>query len=184
LGRHRKPLELNALHGEPGKRKKPEDVPKAEPLTTMSKRWTPPAHFDWEAHAEWHRLVEEFRALKMLTVIDRGSLSAYCTLWSRWIDAEEKMRATGGAVVTTSNGNLIQNPWLAVINRSIDAMHKIAQEFGMTPASRPKLGRQSRAKESAQGDDDDTPEQPQPRAASEPDSFESFLEDGATAGNA
>jgi len=63
---------------------------------------------------------------------------AYCVAYGRWVEAE-KIVADKGAVLKTANGNLIQNPYLAVANRAMDNMRKLAQEFGMTPSARVTL---------------------------------------------
>lgn len=63
---------------------------------------------------------------------------AYCQAWARWVDAEGQV-AKLGTIVKTANGNLIQNPYLAVANRALEQMTRLATEFGMTPSSRSRV---------------------------------------------
>ena len=44
-----------------------------------------------------------------------------------------------GTVVKTTNGNLIQNPYLSIANRAMMDMARLAVEFGMTPSSRSRV---------------------------------------------
>ncbi len=80
----------------------------------------------------------ELLALGVLTTVDRAALAAYCVAYARWADAEAQVTKLG-TVVKTANGNLIQNPYLAVANRAMDQMMKAAGEFGMTPSSRSRM---------------------------------------------
>jgi P27 family predicted phage terminase small subunit len=79
----------------------------------------------------------ELKALGLVTVIDRAALSAYCVLWSRWIDAEAKVREKG-FVVRGSEGPVL-NPYLRVAARALEQMKAMLIEFGMTPSSRTRV---------------------------------------------
>lgn len=74
----------------------------------------------------------------LLTSIDIDSLAFYCVLFARWEKAERIVREKG-EVIKTVNGNIIQNPYLSIANRSLEQMNKIASEFGMTPSSRSRV---------------------------------------------
>lgn len=97
-----------------------------------------PRHLTGEARREWRRIGAELVQLGVVTVIDRAALAAYCTAWARWVDAEAQV-ARLGTIVKTANGNLIQNPYLAVANRALEQMTRLATEFGMTPSSRTRV---------------------------------------------
>src|SRR5262245_39786622 len=62
------------------------------------------------AHKEWRRITRELYRLGLVTNLDRAAVTAYCALWSRWIDAEEKVRQKG-TVVKGSEGPVL-NPYL------------------------------------------------------------------------
>ena len=132
-GRKPKPTALKELAGNPGKRPLNEREPKPRAAVP-----TAPRHLTGEARKEWRRMGRELLALGVLTTVDRAALAAYCVAYARWADAEAQVTKLG-TVVKTANGNLIQNPYLAVANRAMDQMMKAASEFGMTPSSRSRV---------------------------------------------
>lgn len=132
-GRRPKPTALKRLAGNPGKRPLNEREP--QPVVKIP---ACPRHLTGEARREWRRISAELVLLGVVTVIDRAALAAYCTAWARWVDAETQV-AKLGTIVRTSNGNLIQNPYLAVANRAMEQMTRLAAEFGMTPSSRSRV---------------------------------------------
>jgi P27 family predicted phage terminase small subunit len=132
-GRKPKPTALKELAGNPGKRPLNQREPK--PKTTLPPC---PRHLSAEARKEWRRMGGELARMGVVTVVDRAALAAYCVAYARWADAEAQVTKLG-TVVKTANGNLIQNPYLAVANRAMDQMMKAAGEFGMTPSSRSRV---------------------------------------------
>jgi P27 family predicted phage terminase small subunit len=91
-----------------------------------------------EARKEWRRMGGELARMGVVTAVDRAALAAYCQAWARWVEAEGQV-AKLGTIVKTANGNLIQNPYLAVANRAMEQMTRLAAEFGMTPSSRSRV---------------------------------------------
>lgn len=132
-GRKPKPTALKELAGNPGKRPLNRSEPK--PAATLP---TCPRHLTGEARREWRRMGGELARMGVVTVVDRAALAAYCQAWARWVDAEGQV-AKLGTIVKTANGNLIQNPYLAVANRAMEQMTRLAAEFGMTPSSRSRV---------------------------------------------
>ena len=132
-GRKPKPTALKELAGNPGKRPLNRREPK--PKTALP---TCPRHLDGEARKEWRRMGGELARMGVVTVVDRAALAAYCVAWARWVEAEGQVTKLG-TIVKTANGNLIQNPYLAVANRALEQMTKLAGEFGMTPSSRSRV---------------------------------------------
>lgn len=132
-GRKPIPTELKKLAGNPGHRP-------INDLEPKPKRDLPrcPSHLDKTAKAMWRKLSKELHVLGVLTNIDTELLSAYCQVYSRWKNAELMLQKSG-EVIKTTNGNLIQNPYLAIANRAIEQMAKLASEFGMTPSSRSRI---------------------------------------------
>jgi P27 family predicted phage terminase small subunit len=98
----------------------------------------PPDFLDSVALAEWNRLAPELYDLGLLARIDRAALAGYCTAYSRWCASSEILK-TEEQVITTSNGNFVQNPRLGIVRRALDDMRKWAIEFGMTPSSRSRV---------------------------------------------
>ena len=74
----------------------------------------------------------------LLTEADLTVLLGYCKCYEQWIDATRKAEEFG-PVVVTSNGNMIQSPWVGIGNTAYSNMMKAAVEFGLTPASRSRV---------------------------------------------
>lgn len=132
-GPARKPTKLKELEGNPGKRELNREEPTPNPAIPDC-----PAFVKGSGRKEWKRVADELFILGLLTRIDRGALAAYCQSYGRWEEAERKL-VKEGVLFETSNGNLIQNPRLAVANKAMEMMHKFLTEFGMTPASRSRI---------------------------------------------
>ena len=98
----------------------------------------PPAHLGDAAKHEWLRLRKKLAPSGLLTPLDTNVLAMYCIAYARWVEAEEQLTRIG-PVVKTKNGNLIQNPYLAVANRAMEQMLLYARELGMTPSARSRI---------------------------------------------
>ena len=97
-----------------------------------------PDHLSVDALEEWNNIVDELVNLGIMTRIDTAALAAYCQAYGRWADAERKIQQSG-LIIKTSNGNVVQNPFVGIANRSMEIMHKFLSEFGMTPSSRTRV---------------------------------------------
>ncbi len=132
-GRLPKPTALKERQGNPGKRALNRGVATVKQGVTR-----PPAHLGAAAKHEWQRLRKKLAPAGLLTPLDANVLAMYCMAWARWVEAEEQLTRIG-PVVKTKNGNLIQNPYLAVANKSMEQMLLYARELGMTPSSRSRI---------------------------------------------
>lgn len=94
-----------------------------------------PPHLDKVAREEWDRVAATMHATGTLTHLDRSALAAYCTAYSRWVDAETKLRELG-PVIKAPSGFPVQNPYLPIANKALDLMKKFACELGLTPSAR------------------------------------------------
>ena len=133
--RGRKPLPSNVvrLRGNPGKRR----LNDAEPRP-VAKAPACPACLGEEARKEWKRLAKELAELGLLAGLDRGPLAAYCQAHALWVEAVSSIERYG-TMIKSPNGFPIQSPYVAVANRQVDIMVRIAAEFGMTPSSRTRI---------------------------------------------
>lgn len=130
-----KPTQLRVIEGNPGKRALNKYEPKPEPC-----RPSCPKHLDKAAKAEWRRVTKELEKLKMLTLLDRAALAAYCQVYSRWKDAEEKIAQFGGVIKGSVGGtHLVLSPYMRIANECIDQLKALSQEFGFTPSSRSRI---------------------------------------------
>jgi P27 family predicted phage terminase small subunit len=132
-GRRPKPTRLKVITGNPGKRPLNEHEPRPEPQVPPCPLELSPA-----AQREWHRLVTELGALKLLTNLDRAALAAYCGAYALWAEAQEAIQKYG-TMVKSPSGFPMQSPYIAVANRQAEIMMRIASEFGFTPASRSRI---------------------------------------------
>lgn len=132
-GRKPKPTAIKIMEGNPGKR----PLNEREPEVAVD-RPDAPFHLDDLAREEWDRTTTELLELGVLGRIDRASLAAYCVAWSRWVQAEQQVQDEG-FVLTSKEGGQYQHPALAVANKAMEQMTKLAAEFGMTPSSRTRI---------------------------------------------
>ena len=133
-GRKRIPTRLKVLAGNPSKRSLPEGEPQPAPSLPE-----PPAHLDYHALAEWNRVAPGLYALGLLSEMDRAILAAYCTSYSIWARATQKLK-TQKMTEITDTGYVIQNALIGIANKASVDMLKFAAEFGMGPAARARLG--------------------------------------------
>jgi P27 family predicted phage terminase small subunit len=133
--RGRKPLPSNVvrLRGNPGKRRLNDAEPRPAPRVPACPAW-----LGDEASKEWKRLAKELAGLGLLTQLDRGLLAAYCQAHALWVEAVASIQRYG-TMVKSPNGYPMQSPYVAVANKQVDIMVRIASEFGMTPSSRTRI---------------------------------------------
>ena len=75
----------------------------------------------------------------LLTEGDRIALELLCQVYGRWVEAEVQVAKSGTILTSKRSGNLFQNPYLAVANRSWDQVRAMLSEFGLTPAERTRV---------------------------------------------
>jgi P27 family predicted phage terminase small subunit len=91
-----------------------------------------------EARKEWRRLSNELASLGLLTGLDRNLLAAYCQAHALWVEAIASI-GRYGTMVKSPNGFPMQSPYVAVANKQVDIMVRIAAELGMSPSSRTRI---------------------------------------------
>jgi P27 family predicted phage terminase small subunit len=123
---------LELLQGTPGKRGKRSRV------AARVSRPACPAWLTREAKAEWGRVTDELEEMGILCKVDRGLIATYCEAWAEFREADQMVRKEGKVKVTT-NGNLIQNPWLGIKNKAAERMLKLSNQFGFSPSARTGL---------------------------------------------
>lgn len=132
-GRKPTPTALKVLRGNPGRR----PINRNEPTPDAG---IPdcPAHLDEEARKEWFRVADELNKVGLITTLDRTALAAYCSDYSQWIAAADRVRKSG-MLINSPNGYPMMNPALAIENKAKLRCMKFLSEFGMTPASRSRI---------------------------------------------
>ena len=106
-----------------------------------------PDHLDKEALIEWGRVSHILYSMGLLSAIDRAMLAAYCESYSMWASASKQLQEQGLTVETT-NGNMIQNPLVGIVNQSKKHMKDFASEFGMSPVSKARVSAKESGKKS------------------------------------
>jgi P27 family predicted phage terminase small subunit len=127
------PTVLKELHGNPGKRALPVDEPDG-----VGDLWAPPAWFDDEQRDQWNYAIDHAPP-GLLTGTDREVLVVWVVACVEHAKAAQEVRKLG-QVVTTKDGNAIQNPFLPIVNRQALIMLKAGSEMGFSPAARASLG--------------------------------------------
>ena len=86
-----------------------------------------------EGRKEWQRVAHKLFAEGLLTELDRVPLALYCQAYADYLEA---MRLVASPLIKTTNGNIIQNPAVAVANQAWKRCLASAARFGMTPCDR------------------------------------------------
>jgi P27 family predicted phage terminase small subunit len=137
-GRRPQPTNLRVLRGNPGKRPIPAGEPTPPPVTSAFDVPPPDLDGDDRAAAEWRRLAPMLRACKLVTEAERTLLIALCQNWSRYLEAQDKIRKLG-LLVKTPNGLPVVNPYLDIANKALAICRPLWVELGLTPAGRAKI---------------------------------------------
>lgn len=140
----RKPVELEILEGNPGKRPIP-IIPQAPFADTDT---IPPDYLtDPYALAEWNRVAKELHTMKVFSGIDQHTLSAYCLAYSRWRKAEEEIQKLSelvgiskSLVPESPTGSDVERILVKIARAERQDMVKLAESLGMTCMGRTKLG--------------------------------------------
>lgn len=114
-----------------------------------------PAHFDAERRKVWRETCKLLDTMRVLTVADGKALERYVVLFLRWRKAEEFIAANGttfplkgGGPNTPYVGHLpdgtpivafMEYPQVRQAMTLDDALRKLEQQFGLTPAARARL---------------------------------------------
>jgi P27 family predicted phage terminase small subunit len=141
-----KPTVLKLLAGNPGKRTISDREPK--PPAGV------PRYPDWlsaEARKVWRRLAPQLKTMKVLTLVDRDALAAYCHTYARWREAEDFITRHGLTYpIRDEKGNvrcLQQFPQVAIARNLLLVLRAYQQEFGLTPAARARVQVQNEPEE-------------------------------------
>ena len=133
-GRKPKPRALKILQGNPGKRRLPNNEPQP-PLEIPD----PPDHLDDVARKEWARITGLLNNLGLIAQLDMAGIASYCVSFSRWADAERRVKKHGIIVMSPDKKFPLKSPYLCVAESAMEAMRKMLGEFGLTPSSRVRL---------------------------------------------
>ena len=74
----------------------------------------------------------------VLTEVDMAAFAGYCQAYSRWREAEEFI-TQHGTIVKTPSGYWQQVPQVSIAQTYLKIMNRLAEQFGLTPASRSRI---------------------------------------------
>jgi P27 family predicted phage terminase small subunit len=140
-GRRPKPSKLKKLAGNPGRRPLPKEPELALGVPTC------PGWLSKEAKEEWKRIVPQLKKARLLVLIDRVALAAYCQAWAELAQATEMLDREGRIieqpVVSSATGKktgAVKKAHPAVKHQrdAFAQVKKFLIEFGLSPASRSK----------------------------------------------
>ncbi len=98
------------------------------------------------AKAEWRRLAGDLVSRGLLTNLDRAAFAIYCQAWEHVVQSQELV-ARHGLVSEAEDGSCGPSPYFAVLSAATETLTRIAAEFGMTPASRSRIGLPAKSEE-------------------------------------
>ncbi|WP_422923725.1 phage terminase small subunit P27 family [Singulisphaera sp. PoT] len=106
-----------------------------------------PPYLDDMGKAAWEDMLEELRALGSLRKSDGPIIGLYASTFSRFIEAEDDIRANG-LTTFTDKGTAKANPSVAIARQSVAQLATLLAELGLTPSSRSrlKLGTQKKSR--------------------------------------
>lgn len=143
-GPRKTPTLLRSVRGNPSKRAMPKEEPQGQ-----GDLWAPPEYFDEVQREQWNYALD-YAPPGLLTATDREVLAIWCVAAVEHARAVQAVRRMG-QVVKTKDGNAIQNPYLAVVNKQAMIMLRAGGELGFSPASRASLGAAGKMSEYTNG---------------------------------
>jgi len=100
---------------------------------------TCPAWLGAEAKAEWKRQVKQLLAMNVLAEADRALLAAYCESWGEFVETARAIEAMVQANLKAGYREAIAAGLVNAKNKAADRLNKLAQQFGLSPASRTRV---------------------------------------------
>jgi P27 family predicted phage terminase small subunit len=108
----------------------------------------PDAGLDDIARAEWKRVTAAFAENNTVTTLDAAVLAAYCSNFSRWKRAEAAVARDGEILFVSVRDTHraivgerpMKNPMLSVSESAQRLMSRFADQLGLSPAGRSKMG--------------------------------------------
>ena len=132
-----KPVEQRRLEGNPGKRALPEPMLVAgRPAHEFDE---PPDDLPADARRFWRTTVARLIDVGMLDLVDEVALRMLSTQYARWVQAG-RVVAIDGHFVRGSVGQLREHPAVKIERESHRLYISAAEQFGLTPMARTRLG--------------------------------------------
>ncbi len=109
----------------------------AKRLVLPPKLPAPPAGLSAMARAEWRRVGKELERAGVISEIDRGALTAYCTAWDHMMKANATLTKEG--VTRVRDGEVVKHPAWQIYREANRTMLAVATQLYLTPTSRLRI---------------------------------------------
>ena len=94
------------------------------------------------ASQHWDSVIPKLNELGLITELDKPMLVMICELWALWWNAVKVVqKGKMGFLRIKECGNIEVHPALVASENIEQRLVKLMKEFGMTPASRPRVDR-------------------------------------------
>ena len=126
-----------AVARNPGRYQDADSIPRADGLQPVM-----PDYLDQHGVEKWVELVDDFKALGVLSSDCRELFISYCVAYSQWRRCLDLVRQIGPAIIDRDrNGNIaIRKNHLSVeLHKYRQAMDRCLVELGLTPSARQRL---------------------------------------------
>ena len=97
-----------------------------------------PSWLDREGKAEWRRVVPELERLGLLASLDRAVLSAYCDVWSKFVELRRLLK-DDGLIGVGHRGRPVKHPGWQMYRDSLSSCLKLWTQLALTPNARLRM---------------------------------------------
>jgi P27 family predicted phage terminase small subunit len=129
------PTRIRILKGNPRQHALPKHEPKPKEIEKAPKA---PSHLSELAVVEWKRVCGILSKVRVITEADLQALAIYCASYAQYVEATEKLREEGMTYIDNHGFPKI-NPYFNIARQILPEIIKLMMQFGLTPASRPKI---------------------------------------------
>ena len=115
--------------------------PKAEQsfFPDRAKSFRCPNDLDGKAAEFWRLIAPKLLKKGVLAEIDRPAFRALCMSYALMDQASSEMQAAGCTTINHKTGEVKKHPAATVYKAQVDVFARLAQQFGLSPASRGRI---------------------------------------------
>lgn len=133
----RVPTEIKELKGTLQKHNMATEPIRFEPLRDNP---NPPPYFGEIATDEWNRILDQYKATKIFSVLDLPSIAIYCKAVERVHEIEVGLsNGTYKEFFTLQTGYRQIDPIISILTKAKDDIKVYGERLGVTPVSRTKV---------------------------------------------
>lgn len=137
VGRKAKPRNLVLIQNGPASREA-RDLRDDEPQPPVEIP-APPDYLGAQPRAAFTMFATKLAQMRVMTAADTEAVALLAQSYADWQDAVENV-TKGGPIMPTKTGYLALSPYVTIKNKCWSQVAQLLAEFGLTPASRRKVG--------------------------------------------